>query len=176
MKRIANCFLLLFVLGNTAASHAQEAGCESLPGFAEFDFWVGEWEVFDSNTGTKAGENVITKREQGCLLLEEWQGEGGSSGMSMNYFNPVTREWRQLWVSAGQYAIDIVGGLRGTAMVLEGSIYNFQGAVWNFRGTWTPNDDGSVRQYFEQFNHDSEEWMPWFDGRYVRKSNNTNAQ
>ncbi len=72
-------------------------------------------------------------------------------------------------MSAGQYSIDIVGGLRGESMLLEGSIYNFQGAVWNFRGTWTPNADGTVRQYLEQYNHDSEQWMPWFDGRYEPK-------
>jgi hypothetical protein len=170
MRGITNYFLIIGALILGVPGHAQESGCSALAGFDAFDFWVGEWEVFDNNTGRKAGENVITKKEKGCVLLEEWQGETGSTGMSLNYYNPVTREWRQVWVSAGRYAIDIVGGLRGTAMVLEGSIYNFQGAVWNFRGTWTPNDDGSVRQFFEQFNHDSEEWMPWFDGRYVRKS------
>lgn len=146
---------------------AQQSGCRDLPGFTAFDFWVGEWDVFASNTGRKAGVNSIRKMEQGCMLLERWQGEDGSSGTSLNYYNPVTREWRQVWVSADAYAIDIVGGLRGSAMVLEGSIYNFQGAVWNFRGTWTPNTDGSVRQFLEQYNHDSGEWMPWFDGRYV---------
>ena len=158
---------LLSVLANTA--QAQESGCESLPGFSQFDFWVGDWEVFDSNTGNKVGENSIHKQEQGCLLLEEWRGASGSTGMSLNYYNPVTREWRQVWVSSGRYSIDIVGGLQGGSMVLEGSIYNFQGAVWNFRGAWTPNEDGRVRQFFEQYNHDSNEWEPWFDGRYVRK-------
>ncbi len=149
---------------------AQETGCETLPGFSGFDFWVGEWDVFDFATGTKVGENSVRKLEQDCLLLESWQGEQGSTGTSMNYYNPVTRQWRQLWVSSGRYAIDIVGGLRAGAMILEGSIYNFAGAVWNFRGTWTPQDDGSVRQFFEQYNHDAEVWEPWFDGRYVRQS------
>lgn len=177
MRIIGNWFLgiLFFALGMAQLqAQTQQSGCGSLAGFDEFDFWIGEWEVFDSNTGRKAGENVISKREQGCMLMEQWQGASGSTGTSLNYYNPVTREWRQVWVSAGQYAIDIVGGLRGTAMVLEGSIYNFQGAVWNFRGTWTPNEDGSVRQFFEQYNHDSEEWFPWFDGRYVRKEDQAN--
>lgn len=152
------------------SSLAQSAGCGEISGFADFDFWVGEWEVFSASTNAKAGENVIRKLEGGCMLLESWNGAGGSTGTSLNYYNPVTGEWRQVWVSAGQYAIDIVGGLRSGSMVLEGSIYNFGGAVWDFRGTWTPNPDGSVRQFFEQYNHDSEEWAPWFDGRYVRKS------
>ncbi len=161
---------MLAVLFASAPLMAQETGCVGLDGFGDFDFWVGEWEVFDSNTGRQAGENSIVKMEQGCMLLERWQGGSGSTGTSLNYYNPVTREWRQVWVSAGRYSIDIVGGLRGESMVLEGSIYNFQGAVWNFRGTWTPNADGTVRQFFEQYNHDSEQWMPWFDGRYVPRN------
>ncbi len=164
-------FLALCILLNISQVVAQQTGCEALEGFSDFDFWVGEWEVFDSNTGSRAGENSIVKMEDGCMLMESWSGGGGvTTGTSINYYNPVTREWRQVWVSGGAYAIDIVGGLRGEAMVLEGSLYNFAGAVWNFRGTWTPNADGSVRQFFEQFNHDTEEWAPWFDGRYVRKA------
>lgn len=151
-------------------AHAQQSGCAALPGFDAFDFWVGEWQVFDTETGDAVGENSIQKREQGCLLMENWSGNGGSSGVSLNYFNPVRDEWRQLWVSAGRYAIDIAGGLRDSVMVLEGSIYYFSGAEFDFRGSWTPHADGSVRQFFEQFNADSGSWEPWFDGRYVRKS------
>lgn len=168
MRQIQLSLLCLCFLVSVPA-WSQNTGCTDLPGFADFNFWIGEWEVFDNVTGNKAGENSIRPMESGCLLLESWTSINGGTGTSMNYFNPVTGEWRQLWVSAGRYSIDIVGGLRNGSMLLEGSIYNFGGAVWNFRGTWTPNEDGSVRQFFEQFNHDSEVWEPWFDGRYVRK-------
>jgi hypothetical protein len=36
------------------------------------------------------------------------------------------------------------------------------------KGIWTPNADGSVRQFFEQQAPDSQEWTVWFDGLYVR--------
>lgn len=165
MTRFCLCLLLL---STSLPGLTQESGCTGLPGFDQFDFWVGEWEVYISDTDNRVGSNRIEKLEQDCALLETWTGADGSSGVSLNYYNPVTRDWRQLWVSAGRYSIDIIGGRVGESMVLEGSIYNFAGAVWNFRGTWTPNPDGSVRQFFEQFNHDSKQWMPWFDGRYVR--------
>ncbi|MEX2468460.1 MAG: hypothetical protein WD396_01770 [Pseudohongiellaceae bacterium] len=164
------CVAVLTALVPFAPALAQESGCGELPGFSQFDFWVGDWDVFHYASGEKVGENRIEKLEQGCLLMESWEGSEGSTGTSLNYYNPVTREWRQVWVSSGRYAIDIVGGLRGDAMLLEGSIYNFAGAVWDFRGTWTPQADGSVRQFFEQYNHDGEVWEPWFDGRYVRKT------
>ena len=160
---------LAFLLVLTPICHGQQIGCGGLNGFSDFDFWVGEWEVFDSATGEKLGEDIIQKIESGCLLLEHWKSVSGGTGTSLNYYNPVTREWRQVWVSEGRYSIDIVGGIRSGCMVLEGSIYNFAGAVWDFRGNWTPRPDGSVRQFFEQFNHDSNDWATWFDRRYVRK-------
>ncbi|MEC9222556.1 MAG: hypothetical protein VYE56_01565 [Pseudomonadota bacterium] len=160
---------LAFLLVLTPICHGQQIGCGGLNGFSDFDFWVGEWEVFDSATGEKLGEDIIQKIESGCLLLEHWKSVSGGTGTSLNYYNPVTREWRQVWVSEGRYSIDIVGGIRSGSMVLEGSIYNFAGAVWDFRGNWTPRPDGSVRQFFEQFNHDSNDWATWFDRRYVRK-------
>ena len=160
---------LAFLLVLTHICNGQQIGCGGLNGFSDFDFWVGEWEVFDSATGEKLGEDIIQKIESGCLLLEHWKSVSGGTGTSLNYYNPVTREWRQVWVSEGRYAIDIVGGVRSGSMVLEGSIYNFAGAVWDFRGNWTPRPDGSVRQFFEQFNHDSNDWATWFDRRYVRK-------
>ncbi len=165
--RFAAFISLALLLSNNGLS--QEVGCDSLEGFDEFDFWVGDWEVFDSTGTTKVGENSILKMESGCMIMENWTSANGGTGTSLNYFNPVTSEWRQIWVSAGRYSIDIVGGIRAGAMVLEGSIYNFGGAVWNFRGSWTPNADGSVRQFFEQYNHDSEQWDTWFDGLYKRK-------
>lgn len=38
-----------------------------------------------------------------------------------------------------------------------------------FRGTWTPNEDGSVRQFFVQQDTDGGVWKTWFDGLYIRK-------
>jgi hypothetical protein len=71
-------------------------------------------------------------------------------------------------VSAGEYAIDIAGGLVDGSVVLLGEIYNYgSNETFDFRGTWTPNNDGSVRQFFEQYNDETEMWDPWFDGRYV---------
>ena len=79
-------------------------------------------------------------------------------------------QWRQLW-AAGSYSIDYTGGLNETAsMVLKGKInYYKTGKSQAFRGTWTPNADGSVRQFFEQQDPESKVWSVWFDGLYVKK-------
>jgi hypothetical protein len=37
-----------------------------------------------------------------------------------------------------------------------------------FRGLWTLLPDGRVRQFFEQYDKDSESWAPWFEGFYTK--------
>lgn len=167
--KIRHLVMLWMLVVASAPAVAQHAGCSDLPRFNEFDFWLGNWEVIDNRTGNRAGSNSISKTEAGCLIIEKWLSGNSGTGTSINYFNPVQNQWRQLWVSAGQYSIDIVGGLKAGSMVLEGDIYYFSGNSNKFRGTWTPNDDGSVRQFFEQFNEDTNSWDVWFDGRYVKQ-------
>ncbi|MCJ7556239.1 MAG: hypothetical protein MUP90_04905 [Gammaproteobacteria bacterium] len=154
-------------------TQAQEAvarpmPCETDARHAEFDFWVGQWDVFLAD-GSKAGSNTISKTESGCLLVEHWTGARGSTGTSMNYFDTVVAQWVQVWVSGDRTIIDIRGGLHEGSMLLVGSIKdeaNPAGAA--FRGTWTLLEDGRVRQFFEQSTDVGATWTPWFEGFYVR--------
>jgi hypothetical protein len=166
MKKITILVILLNgFFANTAWS--QNQSCTSSEEFNDFDFWLGSWDVFDP-AGNQVGTNKIEKHEDGCLIMETWAGAGGSSGMSLNYYNPVRDEWRQLWVSAGEYAIDYTGGMVDGAMVMVGELYNYgSDETFDFRGSWSENGDGSVRQFFEQYNDETGMWETWFDGRYV---------
>jgi len=181
MKTLINiCILLALWLPLSALSETTEdssatgdtrpSPCEQDERFRDFDFWVGEWDVRDSE-GTLVGENSITREERGCVLLENWQGASGSSGMSINYLDKITDEWVQIWHAAGGYQIDIRGGLADNGMLLRGTIhYIGTGQTAPFRGLWTPLPDGRVRQFFEQSNDDGATWEPWFEGFYTRKS------
>ena len=143
--------------------------CQGSPGFDDFDFWVGEWDVYSTDGQERLlGHNRITKHYGDCLVMEEWESAGGGGGMSINYYNGVTGEWRQVWVSDG-YAIDYTGGLDADgAMVLEGHLFDYrQNTKSGFRGIWTPLDDGSVIQHFDIHNGGNDTWTVWFDGRYV---------
>ena len=94
-------------------------GCETGAGFADFDFWVGEWNVYSNDAARQfQGTNSITKHYNDCLVKETWQGAGGSGGFSINYFNPLKDEWRQVWV-AGGYSIDYTGGLDDTGAMVH---------------------------------------------------------
>jgi hypothetical protein len=100
------------------------------------------------------------------VLVENWSGAQGGTGMSMNFFDPTSGHWRQLWVSSG-LIVDIAGGLKDGSMVLEGhSYYHGQDEKRPFRGTWTPQADGVVRQFFEESTDGGEAFAPWFEGFY----------
>jgi len=136
--------------------------------FRAFDFWVGDWEVHLAN-GQYAGANTIESAESGCVLIENWTGASGGTGMSVNYLDKATNEWVQVWNSEGGAQISIRGGLTDAGMLLTGHIhYVGNGTTAPFRGLWTPLPDGRVRQFFEQSNDDGATWTSWFEGFYTR--------
>ncbi len=159
--------------GSTLAAQSSDAAAKPPPCsselFHQFDFWIGEWEVFGPG-GKKAGDNVISVEENGCLLVERWTSAGGGTGQSYNFVDLATGKWRQVWVSAGA-TIDYVGSLNdGGAMHLAGEIAYPNGNTAPFRGTWTLNEDATVTQYFQQYDAEKEIWNDWFTGIYKKKS------
>lgn len=137
------------------------------PEYQQFDFWLGQWQV-TAKDGSVAGHNTITKEEGGCLILERWTSASGNTGQSYNFFNPATQKWRQVWVSKG-LLVDYEGGLTDEGIMrLDGEVtYTATGQTAPFFGEWTPNSDGTVKQYFQQYNSETETWEEWFTGYYA---------
>ncbi|MEM1436777.1 MAG: hypothetical protein AAGG11_22200 [Pseudomonadota bacterium] len=161
--------LMLAALWPAALAQAGAGPC-SAPRYAEFDFWIGSWEV-RSPGGELQGTNRISREEGNCLIVERWQSVTGGTGQSYNYFNPGDQHWHQLWVSQDAI-IRYQGGLTEQgAMRLEGHIvYQADGRRAEFRGVWTPRDDGSVLQAFEEKDTATGQWQDWFTGIYRRSS------
>jgi hypothetical protein len=175
MKIIGTTLLVLLLTEASGQAVAQEASttppanpCETEAHYHDFDFWLGTWEVFVGDK--KAGENTISRQEKGCLLLEQWTDVRGGTGQSYNFYIPDTGQWRQVWVSE-HIVIDYSGGLSDDgSMQLNGWIvYQAKQNRFDFKGIWTPLEDGSVRQHFEQYDAEKDEWTPLFTGIYRRK-------
>lgn len=138
----------------------------------DFDFWLGDWEVFDPK-GVKVGTNVIVSVSNGRGLYENWEGDpatGGNNGKSLNAYNPAKRQWQQFWIGSGGGVIELAGGLVGDRMVLTGESQQPDGRTAADRITWTPNPDGTVRQLWEQSSDGGRTWSTAFDGLYKRKA------
>jgi len=142
--------------------------CENLDVYRQFDFWVGDWDVYAQEQ--KAGTNSIQKVAGDCILLENWTSASGMSvGKSINFYHPHKQKWMQLWVDSSGLVIPIEGEYRDGAMHLTGEYLYRNGRRSLFRGTWTPLPDGRVRQFLEESNDEGETWNVWFDGYYSRR-------
>lgn len=136
--------------------------------YRQFDFWIGDWEV--SSNDQPAGTNSIRPILGGCALQENWQGTGpgGLSGKSFNIYDLAGDRWHQTWVDSSGTLLELNGGLIDGNMVLEGKRPRRDGnGTTEHRITWTPNEDGSVRQYWEASRDNGVNWNVLFDGLYV---------
>lgn len=138
------------------------------PEHRQFDFWIGDWEVRTPD-GKLAGTNRISRAFGGCVLHEQYETGRGYSGSSFNLYDASRRRWHQTWVDSGGLLLQLDGGLVDGRMVLEGETVNPDGTTSRQRITWTPNPDGSVRQFWEATDA-AGHWTVAFDGRYTRKA------
>lgn len=133
----------------------------------EFDFWIGTWEVSSGNQ--VSGTNRIQPILGGCILQENWTGINGTEGTSFNFYNSAKNRWEQFWVWKNGIPMHLTGNLTDGKMVLSGDVENRKGTIERHRITWTPNPDGTVRQFWEKTPLSEENWTVLFDAIYKRK-------
>lgn len=133
--------------------------------YEQFDFWLGRWEVYAPN-GQLAGHNHIQRTEQGCVVLERWKSASGSTGRSVNFYDPGLKVWRQIWTDSRGTVVDVSGKFENGAMRFAGEHRYPDGRVVPYRMTFTPNEDGTVRQLIEESPDGGEELGVAFDGLY----------
>jgi hypothetical protein len=136
----------------------------------QFDFWLGEWTVHFTANDVQAGTNTIRMDEDGCVIRESWKSAYGSTGSSLNFYDPATDKWTQIWTNSAGNVTHYSGGLVDGAMVFEGTNYPLNGEPFPNRMTLTPNDDGTVRQLIERSDDSGETWTVWFDAIYKPKA------
>ena len=161
--------LTLFYLPILVMAQTPNAVPCSASEYRRFDFWLGEWDVFNP-AGTKVGDSRIEKIIGDCVLLESYSGKKGYEGKSFNVYNASTRQWQQFWVDNAGAVLELSGTLRGNALAYSGSTRDSAGAVTRHRLTFFPVVRDSVRQLWEQSTDDGTNWTVAFDGRYVRKA------
>ncbi|MDQ4038667.1 MAG: hypothetical protein M3313_10060, partial [Actinomycetota bacterium] len=143
---------------------------DEAPEMRQFSFWLGRWEVFTPD-GTHVGINHITPLFDGRVLAEDWAGDSGVRGVSLNAWDPYRRVWHQTWMDSTGSTLLLDGKLRNGQMVLEGSSPKPDPSAPpdRHRITWTPSDSGEeVRQVWETSENDGATWTVTFDGRYRR--------
>lgn len=158
--------ILLLAMSAVAQDEAPPPPPCSDPEFSQFDFWVGTWLV--KAEGRVAGHNIIRKINGNCTLIETYHAAlNPFEGTSMNWYDGREDKWHQLWTDSSGTILDLAGEFTNGSMVLEGERF-VRGRKTIDRITWTPDDDGSVRQHWEQSTDRGQNWASVFDGRYTR--------
>ncbi|NIV94632.1 tetratricopeptide repeat protein [candidate division KSB1 bacterium] len=142
--------------------------CEYDPKHREFDFWVGEWDVYNKR-GQKVGTNIITKDLNGCLIFEHWTSAGGGSGKSMNYYDPGDGKWKQNWVAAGGGVVRYEGEVKDGTMHFKGESIRRDGTKELARVVLEPISEGRVHHLIEHSKDGGKTWYVYFDATYVPK-------
>ncbi|MEL6593855.1 MAG: hypothetical protein AAFP02_17620, partial [Bacteroidota bacterium] len=163
-------YLLLSLLLLPLLTQGQTKSCACCTELhQQFHFWVGDWEAFDKQS-KKLGENRIVLMQDTCVMQENWT-SGAYSGTSYNYYDSKRQQWHQLWIDNQGQILRLYGGMEEDKMILRSDeMTNAQGQTYINRVTWTPNDDGSVRQHWEASSDQGESWNTLFDGIYRPKS------
>jgi hypothetical protein len=159
--------LVVAVQSQSSVDQAKPASPCDAGAYRDFDFWAGEW-IVKNVSGEQVGRNTIQPEQRGCALIERWTSAEGGTGVSLNFYDPVTRAWAQQWVSPGT-VLTMTGGLVDGEMVLEGPLHYLRDArATRLRGTWSRLPDGRVRQHFVESVDEGRTWTEWFDGYYSR--------
>ena len=149
-----------------AAQPATPAPCSAAE-YKQFDYWVGEWDVFNPND-QKIGTNRITRVSGSCALLEQWQDARGGSGTSINYYDALDKRWHQVWMGGNGVALQLHGNLVDGAMELSGDERVTPRGKVRDRIRWTLRPDQSVEQLWSNSTDGGVTWTVGFRGIYRR--------
>jgi len=139
--------------------------CKHREEASQFDFWLGDWQV-TTPQGQAAGESQISKDLANCVVRESWTNVYGDRGTSVNFFDPASGHWHQVWTSDNGTITHYEGEFRDGAMRFEANGFGDRDGKTGFRRMiFTLNPDGSVRQLIED-SDDGETWATSFDGIY----------
>lgn len=138
---------------------AGEAGSCATAAHRQFDFWVGDWEVFEVGNPIKVADARIAVILDGCVLSEDYRGTDGQRGRSLTAYDAARKAWHQSWVTNRGQQLEIEGAMAAGQVTLSGTD---RAAGTLVRGTWKPVN-AEVRETAVISSDGGSTWKPWFD-------------
>ena len=148
------------LLSSASAGDASAPACLS-PDYREFDFWLGDWDVFEIGGTSPVAHTRVETALDHCAIREVYESTDGMRGESLSAYDVSRRVWQQSWFTNRGDLLVIEGHRETNAMVLEGSRKTANG-IETVRGTWLP-ESGAVRETALVSNDGGKSWKPWFD-------------
>lgn len=159
-------FLSLAVCAPGVAQGERPQPCTA-PEAAQFDFWLGEWELEWDEEGR--GTNVIAKSLDDCVILERFDGTPSIPlrGMSVSVYDARPGQWRQTWVDNQGGYLDFNGEFVDSNMVLSRSA-TIDGQDVMQRMVWHEITDQGLLWNWERSEDEGESWQVLWQIRYTR--------
>lgn len=165
---------------NTPAATALEAApvltapaCDT-PQHHQFDFWLGDWQVFDAATHELVAFDRVEKHSEGCIveqnmtfLTDLYRRPGASyrlAGMSVNRFDGEA--WLELWADNQWGAIAMRGSPEASAAMVLRTITPSRHR--DLKIVWENRPDGTVRILQYVAPQGSGHWQKYGDLVYRR--------
>jgi hypothetical protein len=131
--------------------------------YHDFDFWIGDWDVFDVSDPAKQVARVhVDAILNGCVLREDYKANDGHAGESFTIFDASRQVWHQTWVTDHGRLLMIEGAMQDGAMTLEGTDRTSDGRNRRVRGIWRSAKDGVHERAMTSLD-DGKTWTQWFD-------------
>ena len=157
------CFMLLAAMNSPIAAFPTQsaASCASAE-YRQFDFWLGDWDVFEFTGTAKVAHVRVERVLDGCALREQYEDGTGLKGESLSIYDSSRGVWHQSWFTNRGQLLAIEGEFRQGEMVLKGADRTSAGKERLVRGTWRAVK-GGVRETAVRSTDGGKTWQPWFD-------------
>jgi ketosteroid isomerase-like protein len=162
LKMMAMAVFSLLALLTNASAQAPDALLCTSPEYRQFDFWIGDWDVFEPDSSTSTAHVRINRILGGCVLREHYEDNTGAVGESFTTYDIGRKLWHQTWVTNRGRLLTIEGGPEHGSILLAGAYYREGGQQVRVRGTWTPIGS-TVRESAVTSSDGGKTWQPWFD-------------
>lgn len=165
-RQPANLFAAVMLAFPAAAQQETSPPC-SQPEAAQFDFWLGEWDLEWGEDGR--GRNVITRALDDCVIVENFDGTPAIRlrGTSVSVFDARSGQWRQTWVDNQGGYLDFSGAFSNSRMVLMRSA-TLDGQRFLQRMVWYDIQDDSLSWNWERSDDGGKSWEVLWEIRYTR--------
>ena len=168
MRRFAVAALAITLAAPAVAQTTPPPPACATPEHEQFDFWLGQWDVYRTDTDQLVAHSLIEKLYAGCAVRENWMPLGGTGGGSLNAWRPADKKWLQTWTDSGNNWNEYAGGITGGMMVLTGKSVNAAGKATPVRMTYEAKPDGSVVQTGYQSADGGKSWLLTYQYAYRR--------
>lgn len=170
MAKAITIFLLAIFLFTSSILNSQtkkQLPCSSKE-YQQFDFWGGNWNVYNTNNKL-IGKNTVLKLPNACGIQENWESKTSNNlGTSYNYYNATDGTWNQLWIDNSGYSLNLKGSLKGNKMILKSKLVKSKKGNYYNQITWTKNTDKTVTQVWDLISEQNVKIKELFRGNYKK--------